>query len=589
MDRLGTRVERADPAGVAAATDPPIVVLVPGPIGSAGWLAQHLNASAAAPGPPWEIRNPAELTGWESAGTRWVWDDTESLLPVLLAAGFHPLRCHDIRLTERILLTREGRFGEPAWAGAVAARLAGSPTPPDPGNAHRGDPALFDPALVGQAGLDQGRLDRATTPDPFGAVTSVRTAFADQLRRIGADRALRLLVAAESASGLAAAEMGFLGLPLRVDLADRILTDALGPRPSPGTRPAKLAVLADEISAAFGAAVNPDSPADLLAAFHRAGIDLQTTRSAAVGRVDHPAVPSLLRYKELSRLFTANGWHWLGEWVRDNRFHAGYLPGAVVSGRWAARGGGALQIPKMLRRAVIAEPGYVLVVADAAQLEPRVLAALSGDPRLQAAAAQSDLYDALAADGFGGDRARAKVAMLGAMYGATGGEAGRLLGTLQRRYPVAMAYVERAAQQGERGALVSSVLGRTCPPPSVQWQDTVLAGALPDATAAAQARARSAAAGRARFTRNFVVQASAADWAAVWLSSVRRELRAVAGAELVFFQHDELLIHTPAKTAALVGEMVVGAAESARTLVFPGTATATPVRPVTVACYADAK
>ena len=42
----------------------------------------------------------------------------------------------------------------------------------------------------------------------------------------------------------------------------------------------------------------------------------------------------------------------LEQWVRGNRFHAEYLSGAVVSGRWATRGGGALQIPRVLRQAV---------------------------------------------------------------------------------------------------------------------------------------------------------------------------------------------------------------------------------------------
>jgi DNA polymerase-1 len=400
---------------------------------------------------------------------------------------------------------------------------------------------------------------------------------------------LKLLVAAESAAALAAIEMGYLGLPLRADILDQILTEALGPRPPVGVRPAKMAALAAQIGEAFGAEVNPDSPLELRAAFRRVGFDIETTRSAFIKDLDHPAVAPVLAYKELSRLFTANGWNWLAEWVRDGRFHAGYLPGAVVSGRWAARGGGALQIPKLVRRAVIAEPGHVFVVADAAQLEPRVLAAISRDPVLQAVSQQNDLYTALADDGFGGDRAHAKVAMLGAMYGATSGEAGRLLPTLRRRYPVAMACVEDAARQGELGGTVASVLGRTSPEPGQEWWDLLQAGSLPDATPAQERRARQIARDRGRFTRNFVVQGSAADWAGVWLSGLRRDLRNVPGAELVFFQHDELVVHTPVDTAEQVGKLTIAAAESARALVFPGADVATPVRPVMVGCYADAK
>lgn len=86
-----------------------------------------------------------------------------------------------------------------------------------------------------------------------------------------------------------------------------------------------------------------------------------------------------------------------------------------------------------------------------------------------------------------------------------------------------------------------------------------------------------------------MVQGSAADWAGVWLSGLRRDLRQIPEAELVFFQHDELVVHTPIDTADAVSDLTIEAAESARRLVFPGSAAATPVRPVVVDCYADAK
>ena len=185
--------------------------------------------------------------------------------------------------------------------------------------------------------------------------------------------------------------------------------------------------------------------------------------------VDHPAVPLLLEYKELARLHAAHGWAWLDAWVAGGRFRPEYVVGGVVSGRWATSGGGALQIPRVLRRAVIADPGWVLVVADAAQLEPRVLAALAGDRAFAEAAAAGDLYSALAG-AFGGDRAKAKVALLSAMYGGAGGEAGQLLAVLRRRFPLAAQYVEAAARAGEEGRVVRSLLGRTCPPPSAAWR-----------------------------------------------------------------------------------------------------------------------
>lgn len=373
---------------------------------------------------------------------------------------------------------------------------------------------------------------------------------AAQQRRLAGDPGLRLLAAAESAGGLVAEEMRAHGLPWRVDVHDTLLTDLLGPRPVLGGRPPKLAALAAQVARAFGRPVNPDSPAELLRAFARAGYELDTTRAWDLRRVDHPAVEPLLAYKELARLHGAHGWAWLRTWVRGGRFHPEYVVGGVVSGRWATRGGGALQIPKALRGAVRADPGWRLVVADAAQLEPRVLAALSGEHAL--APSTEDLYTALAAREFGGDRGQAKPALLSAMYGARAGQAGELVARLRHRFPAAMAYVDDAARAGESGLLVRSRLGRTCPP------------ARPGDEEPAAARARG------RFTRNFVVQATAAEWALIVLAELRLLLRHTS-AELVFFQHDEVVLHVPADLAPEAVEAVSRAAEAAGRRLFGAT------------------
>lgn len=452
-------------------------------------------------------------------------------------------------------------------------------------------PGLFEP--------------ETNAPEPAVGISALLAAYLDQRERLAdlvgspagelidvQPGALRLLTAAESASGLVAAEMGFVGMPWSAEVHDRILSGLLGPRPPAGDRPVSMAKLAAEIDDAFGHPVNADSAMELRAAFRGVGFNIETTRSWVIKGLDHPAVRPVLQYKELHRLYTANGWSWLAQWVRDGRFRADFVPGGVVSGRWATRGGGALQIPKVVRRAVVAEPGYRLVVADAAQLEPRVLIAVSGDERLARLAAAEDLYTALAQVGFSGQRAKAKVAMLGLMYGQTSGEAAALLATLRSHFPVAMDYLEKAARRGEQGRLVSSVLGRASTRPGADWQALVTAGAGPAATAAEERRGRQAARSWGRFTRNFVIQASAADWAAVWLSCLRRELRArVPAAELVFFQHDELIVHVPDAAAGQVAALVTATAAEAGRLVFPHAAAGwrIPVVPSIVGCYADAK
>jgi DNA polymerase family A len=546
-----------------------------------GGLLRAVAEDGAPGGPVERVPDLAAAIGERerSQRPRWVWAATADLYPRLLAAGVRVDRCADLRLTEGILLAADGRWGEPRSFPAAWARLEGRPVPDDSESRWDGQPVLFDHGLLG-------------LPSDEELLAGVVAVHADQQRRLvrqaienGQGSGLGLLVAAESAGALAAVEMAAAGLPWRPEVHDAVLTELLGPRPRAGTAPERLRDLVARIGDAFGQPLNPDSPAQVLRAFAAAGTPLPSTRSHVLRGVDHPAVPLLLAYKELSRLHAAYGWAWLDAWVAGGRFRPEYVPGGVVSGRWATRGGGALQIPMALRRAVVADPGWTLVVADASQLEPRVLAALSGDDGLARAAAGGDLYATLAADAFGGDRARAKTALLAAMYG---GDAGQLMTVLRRRFPAAVGYVEAAARTGEEGGLVRSGLGRTCPPPSAGWLAMTerAGGADPDPDAAA--RARRAARDRGRFTRNFVVQASAADWALVLLAALRRRL-AGSGSQLVFFQHDEVMVHCPRGDAERVTAAVRDAAEESRRLVFGDTGVRFPLAVAVVDCYADAK
>ena len=284
-------------------------------------------------------------------------------------------------------------------------------------------------------------------------------------------------------------------------------------------------------------------------------------------------IAPLLEYKKLSRLLSANGWGWLTSWVHDGRFRPDYLPSGVVTGRWAARGGGALQLPKLIRAAVVAAPGCRLVVADAAQLEPRVLAAMARDEAMARASRAGDLYQALVDEGVVDTRAHAKVAMLGALYGATSGEAGLLMPRLLRTFPKATTLVEDAARAGERGEVVTTWLGRSSPAPPESWHEVQRRASLPEATAADQRRARAQARDWGRFTRNFVVQGTAAEWALCWLADLRRRLLAlgdVAGRRpaLVYFLHDEVIVETPAELAGAVSDAVQAAARRAGELLF---------------------
>ncbi|KOX16173.1 MULTISPECIES: bifunctional 3'-5' exonuclease/DNA polymerase [unclassified Streptomyces] len=516
---------------------------------------------------------------------RWVWRSTAEVYPRLLAAGVRVERCYDVEDAEQLLLGAEGRLGEPRSAAAAWARLRNGPVPPDP------------PPRTAEPGSQDSLFEpRRVTPVPFEGLLAV---YAEQLHRhdrVGHPGRMRLLTAAESAGMLVAAEMHRAGLPWRADVHRALLTELLGERYAGGGEPRRLAELAGEVSAALGRRVRPDLPADVVKAFGQAGVRLGSTRRWELARVDHPAVEPLIAYKKLYRIWTAHGWSWLADWVRDGRFRPEYLPGGTVSGRWTTNGGGALQIPKVIRRAVVADEGWRLVVADADQMEPRVLAAISRDPGLMEVAGHpDDLYTRLSARAFSGDREHAKLALLGAVYGQTSGDGLKNLAALRRRFPLAVAYVDDAAKAGEEGRLVRTWLGRTSPP-AVGSGDADEAG-LPqeggDEPVADEGEfvpgyASGNTRARGRFTRNFVVQGSAADWALLMLAALRRSLAGMR-AELVFFQHDEVIVHCPAEEAEAVTEAVRAAGDEAGRITFGDTPVRFPFTAATVERYSDAK
>jgi DNA polymerase-1 len=524
---------------------------------------------------------------------RWVWGSTSAVYPRLLAEGVRVERCYDVEDAETLLLGHEGRLGEPRSAAAALARLRHTPVPPDPPlrSADTGaQPSLFEPRPV------------------HVPLTDLVEVYADQQRRHDTtahpDR-MRLLTAAESAGMLVAAEMNRAGLPWRPDVHREVLRELLGERYAGGGEPRRLAELAEEVSNAFGRRVRPDLPADVVKAFTRAGVRVKSTRRWEIESVDHPAVKPLLEYKKLYRIWVAHGWSWLQDWVRDGRFRPEFLAHGTVTGRWVTNGGGALQIPKVIRRACVADPGWRLVVADADQMEPRVLAAISRDPGLMEVAGRpGDLYQAVSDRAFSGDREQAKLAVLGAVYGQTSGDGLKNLAALRRRFPHAVRYVDDAARAGEEGRLVRTWLGRTCPPAAGDSDAAGEEAGIPQAddgpAAPEQGRghgqetewvpgyASTDSRARGRFARNFVVQGSAADWTLLLLAALRRTLDGMA-AELVFFQHDEVIVHCPAAEADAVVTAIREASELSGRLAFGQTPVRFPFTTAVVECYADAK
>jgi DNA polymerase-1 len=181
-----------------------------------------------------------------------------------------------------------------------------------------------------------------------------------------------------------------------------------------------------------------------------------------------------------------------------------------------------------MRPAVIAAPGSLFVRADLGQIEPRVLAAVSGDRALAAATQADDMYLPVAAE-LGVDRPTAKVAMIAAMYGQTTGHGGQAGRRMRAAYPVAMSYLDSA----DRSARASRDL-RT------------YGGRLVRMSGGGASAAQTAA--RGRYGRNALIQGAAAELFKMWAVTVRARGLPL-GARIVLCLHDELLVHVPAERA----------------------------------------
>ena len=175
--------------------------------------------------------------------------------------------------------------------------------------------------------------------------------------------------------------------------------------------------------------------------------------------------------------------------------------------------------------------------------------------------------------------------------------------------------------------MVTTRLGRSSP-------SGVAPGYDETASAADVARARGAARSRGRFTRNFVVQGTAAEWALCWMAGLRGRLRALGGGDgdsdgvrdsgrdggrggdsdvgssnardgardgrggggdlrtephLVFFLHDEVVVHCPDHLAGAVEREIREAAADAGRLLFGDAPVTFPVTVASVDDYGQAK
>jgi len=497
---------------------------------------------------------------------RWVWWSIDTAR-ALVELGVRPRRCWDVSAVHRLL--HGGWRAEPAriWASSQGLDTSTIPearpidlfTTVD--DTVDDDPAVRDDGHLRPDWLDAGRVAGTWRANDDHLVRHARLALAvsrrqaDQLAALVDRPAAATTALSESAADALCAELEHDGLPIDVDAAERIIAGFIGPRPtSAHDELQRLAERDDRVlhhlpsSGASGHGIDLRNPASVKSLLRRVGIEVQDTRAWRLEQLRdrHPIVEELLAWRRAERIATTFGYRWLDEHVAGGRLRGQWAGADGAAGRMTATAG-LHNMPAELRPAIVADPGHVFIRSDLGQIEPRVLAAVSGDAALAAAATEADLYAPVAAR-LGVERDIAKVAVLGAMYGQTTGTGAAALRGLERAYPTAMGFLEAADHTAQAGRDLRTVGGRL-----VQFGSTA-SDAGEGTVNERDVRNRTAA--RGRFGRNAMVQGAAAELFKTWAGTVRAELRRSGGGSIVLCLHDELLVHAPSESAAETAELV---------------------------------
>jgi len=283
-------------------------------------------------------------------------------------------------------------------------------------------------------------------------------------------------------------------------------------------------------------------------------------------RGEHELVPVIEEWRELSKLLNT----YLGPLPalideRTGRLHTTINQTVASTGRLSTTSPNLQSIPirtelgREIRSAFVAEEGAKLLSADYSQIELRILAHVSGEPKLREAFERGeDIHAATASEMLGVDpreltsaqRSVAKMINFGIVYGISAfglsenleiprEEAQAYIDAYLARFPHVQDFIARTIEQAKQDGYVTSLLGRRRPVPEIR---------------AGNRQTRSLG---ERLAVNFVMQGSNADIIKVAMIRIHRRLRDEGrAARLVLQVHDELLLEVPDKEAAPVKELV---------------------------------
>ena len=289
------------------------------------------------------------------------------------------------------------------------------------------------------------------------------------------------------------------------------------------------------------------------------------TRVLRAIRHEHPIVEVVEEWRELTKLLNT----YLGPLPtllgEDGRLHTHFNQAVAATGRLSTSNPNLQAIPirtelgREIRSAFVAEPGHRLVSADYSQVELRILAHVSGEPKLREAFARGeDIHAATAAEVLGKDQATltkderniAKMVNFGIIYGISSyglsenleiprEEAQEYIDTYLARFPLVQDFIQRTIEQAKEDGYVTTLHGRRRPVPEIRASNRQTRGL------------------GERLAVNSVMQGTAADIIKVAMVNIHRRLREEGRAsQLVLQVHDELLVEAPDAEVSTVKEIV---------------------------------
>ncbi len=293
------------------------------------------------------------------------------------------------------------------------------------------------------------------------------------------------------------------------------------------------------------------------------------------------ALQTILLYRQLHKLQSTYVDSLLMQMRTDSRrVHTSFNQAGAATGRMSSNNPNLQNIPvrtdegRRIRRAFIAPAGHVLVAADYNQIELRVLAHTSGDPRLvQAFASDQDIHAITAAELFAvplsqvsrEQRGLAKTINFATIYGVsafglssrtemTRTEAEEFLDRYFMTYPKVEQYIQDTLAQVATHGYVETLTGRKRLFPELQ------SASLPQQQRSAIERA----------AINAPIQGGAADIIKVAMIDLARELadRGLQSA-MILQVHDELVLEAPLAEQETVSELARRTMERAFRLRVP--------------------